>query len=784
MDYNDEVDCNLGATRGSGVQSETFGRLLKAGLSSVAACEGKTAPIVEDELGRQIGVAATSIQRYKAGHIPPETRTVAILAEAAVKRGHLNRDWLHAFLHAARYPTAERLLEQLCPPAAPQARPARIYQNLPAPTYSQFVMRAQAYADVVDGLAQRSALVLIASLGGMGKTSLAREVAIRCLGDAGPVHFDAVVWVSDKDRPGSTTLPGLLDEIARTLDYPGFTQFEVEEKRREVEQLLRRQRVLLVVDNFETVADRSLLPWLLRLPEPSKALVTSREYSRAFRNNTFVLDLRGMSETEAQELIAQRLRMLRIDALVRDPAELAPLVAATGGNPKAIEISLGCLKYEHRPFRQVIDDLYAARGELFEDLFSRCWALLDEAARRVLLAMPLFLDSAGGPALGATADVQGFAFDRAVERLTDLALLDAHQADLHSAPRYTLHPLVRAFAASRLGEQPDFEAAARERWMDWYRSLVAQVGYCWDDLTRLELLDAEQDTVHAVAQWTFEHHRYTDTLAMARGAGYYYYVRALWDKQPHINLLRAEAARHLGDLTDEIEALAYHVHMLSRQGNVAEAEAYLNRLDGMAAGVPLPPAVLYEYQYATALYWLARGHLDTAEAAWQRSLGLAAHLTPKQYVIARQWLATCLYQQGKLPEAAALFGESLLDATRLGLQRCIIFGMVRLAAIDLDRGNLDAALAALDDSQARAHQYQDRDNLAQIARLYARAHALRGDLTAARGALTTALDLFERLGMRRELAEARAELARLAAQHSATPDTPPGLPQPHAAARC
>ena len=48
-----------------------------------------------------------------------------------------------------------------------------------------------------------------------------------------------------------------------------------------------------------------------------------------------------------------------------------------------------------------------------------------------------------------------------------------------------------------------------------------------------------------------------------------------------------------------------------------------------------------------------------------------------------------------------------------------------------------------------------------IQRLYAHLHTLRGDLPAARAALAEAIDLFERLGMRRELAEARAELARL-----------------------
>jgi KaiC/GvpD/RAD55 family RecA-like ATPase len=55
-------------------------------------------------------------------------------------------------------------------------------------------MRAQAFAEVLGGLQQRSAAVLIAGLGGTGKTSLAREVAARCLQDGRDVpSFDAVV---------------------------------------------------------------------------------------------------------------------------------------------------------------------------------------------------------------------------------------------------------------------------------------------------------------------------------------------------------------------------------------------------------------------------------------------------------------------------------------------------------------------------------------------------------------------------------------------------------------
>ncbi|NCC32206.1 MAG: hypothetical protein EOM24_09305, partial [Chloroflexia bacterium] len=392
-----------------GNRSETFGRLLKGAINSIATYEGKTAPIIEEELAEQVGLAGSAIQRYKAGSLPPDPRTIAIIAEAAVRRGLFSREWLQRFLHAARYHQADQLLDQLCPLGPARPRPPRVYQNLPAPTYSQFVMRAEAFAEVLDGMSKRSAAVIIVGLGGNGKTSLAREVADACLKDENsPARFDAAVWVSDKDRPGTTNLSIVLDEIARTLDYPGFTQFEHDEKRREVEQLLRRQRVLVCLDNVETITDGALIAWLLNLPEPSKAMITTREYRREYRRGGWPVELRGMSEREVRALVDERLKVLRIEKLVGDVAEIEPLIIATGGNPKAIGMTLGLVKYERRPLQHVVDDLYAARGELFDDLFTRAWSLLDEAARRVLLVMTFFPASASGEVLSSTTDVKGF----------------------------------------------------------------------------------------------------------------------------------------------------------------------------------------------------------------------------------------------------------------------------------------------------------------------------------------------------------------------------------------
>jgi LuxR family glucitol operon transcriptional activator len=756
---------------------EAFGSLLSAAISYIAACEHKTTARVEEELGAVLGVAGKTVQRYKSGVLPPVDHAqdrIRLLAEAIVQRrvGSLGREWLERFLHAARYPAADSLLNELCPMHAVRPTPERVYQNLPAPTYDQFVMREQAFSEVVDGLGQRAAAMLIVGLGGNGKTSLAREVAAHCLqdGDAAP-RFDAVVWVSDKDNPGTTNQSTVLDVIARTLDYPGFTQFPHDEKQYEVEQLLRRQRVLLIIDNAETITDGALFTWLLRLPEPSKAIITSRERSRILWSS-WLVELRGMREDEARTLLQQRLARLRIAHLVHDPAQLEPLLVATGGNPKAITLVAGLLKYERRPLQQIIADLYAARGDLFDDLFSRAWALLDAAGQRILMVMTFFPDSAGDAALSTTADVTGFDFDRAVERLTDLSLLDLQQADLTSAPRYLLHPLVRAFAGARLAEQPEFKRTARERWVKWYVDLASNVGYCWDDLSRLDALDSEHENVLTVLHWTHQHQQYAETTVLAAGSSYYYHVRGLWEITADIHWKRYDAAARLNDEQEAVEALALYTQLLCKRDRFPEAESYLQRLHERLIHGAVTMSTAIAWKGAEVAYRIGHGDFTAAKDAILREVPIHARDVTEQNVMFYQlttdlMLGNLLYDQGAFAAAKRIYTETLPAVATLGSQPGIIGTKSRLASIELVQQNLEEAEQLTTECYTQAMTYQDKRALARIQRTFAQLHIARGDWEAARLALVESIDMLERQGRRRELAEARAELARLEAQMAA-----------------
>lgn len=597
----------------SGRRNEDFSRLLTGAVNSIASYEGKTTAAVEDELGAQLYVSGKTIQRYKSGYLPPDVSVVKVLAVAAVERGYLGREWLERFLHAARYPFAGQLVESLCPAPLLRPRPQHVYENLPAPTYAQFVMRPQAFADVTEGLLQRTSIVLIVGLGGNGKTSLAREIAARSLREDGEVpRFEAAVWISDKDRPGTTNLSVVLDEIARTLDYPGLAQLPHDQKQREVDLLLRRTRTLVVVDNFETITDQALLHWLLRLPEPSKAIITSREKHRGMWGS-WLVELRGMEDEEALALVDQRLRTLRLDIQPHDRAALDPLVAVTGGNPKALAVSLGLIKHERRTIQQVVDDLHAARGDLFDDLFARAWALLDEAARRLLMVLTFFPASAVEAAVGAAADVRGFALTRSLERLSDLALADVQQSGLTAEARYLLHPLVRAFAEARLKEHPGLAPEARARWVAWYNELAATYkGEGWRLAGQFDRAEAEILTLEAVLRFCADTQRWRELIDIVVAVKSYWSTRGLYQTRATFLELAIGAAAQLGSREEQVALLAYQIRTLCYLGEIAAAQQALAQAHRLLAIIASPPGADREPQRGPHPALLPRGEPEAA----------------------------------------------------------------------------------------------------------------------------------------------------------------------------
>jgi serine/threonine protein kinase/tetratricopeptide (TPR) repeat protein len=508
---------------------------------------------------------------------------------------------------------------------------SKILHNLP-PQYGVFLGREKDIERVLEGLSSRWPLISIEGLAGIGKTRLAIEAAHRCI--PGPdttidQPFEVAVWVSAGDRPEQIRwINEVLDTVARVLGYPYVMQVAPENKTIEVDHLLRNHRMLVIVDNFETIDDPDLLNWIQRVPEPSKALITTRHHHL---RRVWDIHLKGLGDTEALELIRRNAQRLGLQSVQTASEELLlPLARVTGGTPRILEMALGYVKGGRLSLQEVVDDLHEATKtveSIFDYLFAHAWNLMTRDTQQVLLSIPFFMDLVSKEALGATANLSGYLLDAAVEQLVELALLDINEELAVSNQRYSTHPLTRAFASSKLSEEQAFEVEARMRWSKYYveyttRNIVREkpVDTYWNVLTSRGYmeLDLEWPNLQNVLIWMGKQQEDEMLLQLMLLLAHYMGRRLLYPERITYARLAAEAAARLNRKKDEawlrIDALGY---ILIEEGRFSEAKQEIST--GLQITQNMPAESLDTIDLiALGHAFLARAFLeqgDIAEAA-------------------------------------------------------------------------------------------------------------------------------------------------------------------------
>lgn len=461
-------------------QSEDFRRLLTEGIYRVSACEaGKPIRVVQDELGYALGKrgGGSAVEYWRQGH-PPKTADIEKLAREIIRRSDLDQSWLAPFLASAAYPHPAALCHELCPPASP-ARPANptsagaplAMQLLPNQAYRVLVGRAPLLRDLLAALqdTQGRWVVTIDGIGGIGKTALAREAVALC---EKRQWFDAILWISaaaGRAQPrvdassGTLTFATLLDTVARYLGAPDLAQADLTEKRLRVQTLLRRQRVLLVLDNLESAAEpqAALVAQLQTLLNPSKALCTSRH---RFTDDVYAVHLGGLATEVAVPFVRQEAQERRVvQVAAATDTLITQLVTITGGSPLALKLAVGQASY--LPLPVIIQTLRAAGARsalpsvetgLYQALFGPVWEQLSTPARELLIALTTFAPGEGGAlvALQVVSNLAEAVLLVSINELWLLSLLEVAEESVGAASglRYFLHPLTYHFVVGKLDE--------------------------------------------------------------------------------------------------------------------------------------------------------------------------------------------------------------------------------------------------------------------------------------------------------------------------------------------
>lgn len=617
-------------------------------------------------------------------------------------------------------------------------------------------------------------LVTLQGPGGVGKSSLARELLAR----ASERRERRALWIDLQDV---TDGPALLARLAERLDVP------VGAAPRAAATLahgLGREQALLVLDNAEHLRAplAELLPPLFEAAPALQALVTSRV--RLELEGERVLALRGLAlpdgdsrdleaarSFDAVRLFEARATAARRDfSLERDWRAVLDIVDAVGGLPLGIELAAawvrslptGVIATQLRGSLELLRRSpwpapRAARPEheSLQHVLEGSWARLSADEQAALRNLTVF---DGGCTLEAARAVAACPLALA-SSLADQGLLSIDEHE-----RLQLHPLVAAFARQSRAADGAADAALRERHAQWYAALATMLQPHATGKARLLIAGVEPELANLCAAWRYAvGERRTGLLAaLCRSLWGYHELRgrqaegvallqpalAVLDSGPDAALARVRLAHGLSML-------------LHRCGRNAEARQLARAAieDGEACGDA--EAWVGCVLNTGSNYW-ADGRSDEAEVWFRRGVDLARRLGhPQCLAWAIGNLAVARHRLGHVEDARTLLWQALQGSREAGDEYNETVHLINLGGLERGVGRWGAAQLWLQAAQALAsrtgmhvHTMHATSNLA---------HAMReqGDLAGARAAHEAALDLARRGGAHLVEWGARIGLARV-----------------------
>lgn len=510
----------------------------------------------------------------------------------------------------------------------------------------------------------------------------------------------------------------------------------------------------------------------------------------------------------AIELAAARLRTLSVDQLAARLDDRFRLL--TGGSRTALP--------RHRTLRAVVD---------------WSWELLTDAERAVLRRLAVF---AGGASLEAAEYVcadeadgvprydareregvtdhgdvpdHGDALDHSdvpdrddvpdhgdvldhddvLDLLTALTEKSLLVAEGEGAPRYRMLGTIKEYAARRLAEAGESEAARRAHLAYFTRLTETADAHLRraEQLDWLAALDAEHDDIVAALRGALAAGEAQAAMRLAAGAGWYWWLSG--HKAEGHELVTAAAAAP-GAADDEVRAMAYGLVVLfvsGGQGDERHAEHWIHEayrlgrnghhrypllrlVDPLERMLRAPDAALsaFEPLLDDEDPWvraLGRWHLGKmrvmlghggreADAYLEGAVAEFRALGERYGIsIALTELAERIAVRGEFAAACAHYEQAIAAVTEVGATEDVIRMRARQARLYRLLGDEEAAAAALAEARRRAERVTWPDALIDLALAQAELARWRGDTEEARRQLGTATALW---GDEAEQAKVRA----------------------------
>lgn len=349
--------------------------------------------------------------------------------------------------------------------------PGTPFHNLPIPEFDDtgFFGRREELKKLKRLIKGSYPVVSVLGNGGIGKTALAVEAAYELLDDPDR-QFEAIVWVTAKSSVMTgTEVVAITDAIKDSLGL--FSQAATflggsseNEPISELRSYLESFKVLLILDNLETVLDPVLREFLADIPLGSKVIVTSR-ISLGMLDNP--ISLSSLSPDDAVNLLYALCRARGVDYLrgvKRSTVE--EYARQMSGHPSYIRWFVAGLQAGRRP-----EDLLSDDGLVLRFCMSNVYDYLEDAERAALGVFQVLSGPKNMAELAYLNDMSGDEMERILLTLltTNFVSMSRRSAAEHLDSAYFLsdfakdyldrwHPIARKRRAYLLQRNQELKA--------------------------------------------------------------------------------------------------------------------------------------------------------------------------------------------------------------------------------------------------------------------------------------------------------------------------------------
>lgn len=338
---------------------------------------------------------------------------------------------------------------------------SKIVHNLPQPDYARFIGREKELIKIEELLRpypkSRYHIITLGGVGGVGKSSLALEIAHRQLRNEHRAKsgekFQAIIWVSAKRsiltehgivnrKQAVRTLDDIFNTIVVVCEQSYKDKEQIPDLSEYVRKILTSFRTLLVIDNLETIEDEAVISFIKDLPAPSKAIITTRKRIDA----AYSIMLTGMDLPDAEILIKEdcEKRSLLLNSQV-----IQNIYMRTGGIPLAMVWSIAKIGSGVSP-DNVLKLLGQPTGDVAQFIFKSVISdIRKKPSYKLLMALSLAGDDPSSGRLGFLTDLSELDIEEGLSELEQYSLI------YREGQFYKMLPLTTEYVRGELGKNAE-----------------------------------------------------------------------------------------------------------------------------------------------------------------------------------------------------------------------------------------------------------------------------------------------------------------------------------------